>query len=621
VRQGGRPAYPPRSRFGHEPFLVHLMRHVQRVLGAQTALVILALAAAAVAIRHAERVSYRLAETSLETASGQTGSLTSGLQWRLGNGCALHEGTGRGSSCRQTGTERLLMTRLALRGGASEVSAPSDAEVGAKRRRSARELDDVGWEDKTASEAELKDAQVQAWDSGRDIDAPGGPGATEAGAHAGGVQVSVEAGPGGEEIEGPTQDEHYVLPSVLLPSSPTAGLQDFTAQMLRDIPFLEQQEHLEGDRQYAKELEEKQRARLGNPRRGAEECRGHAAAKWSFIGGQSEAGEGLLDFHLLAMHAEHKTALAFFKLTLDATCRFMPGRSGPAYLLFSDASCAQVDFWLPDNITNTPGVNDDPEEPAESFLNPILYEKILKNQSSGRRLAQHGLDFGPFWRARELGDYILVTHTKSDMQLWLTDEGFVCLAEGNGRLSAVVRNTSLLAEWDYSGEYPNWLATSCLRHTGDGYLPGRGKALEILAADSAGFEADARQILAENMEAFLAYQARRRTDNCPGTNPPSASVSTFSSEYDVFEQLLDNGESSAGLSRSLSLSRARAARSLSDSLYLFLTLSSSLSHTLSHSLNRSLARSLAPSNSCRSLPRAPRQAPKALKSARVPRLL
>ena len=51
------------------------------------------------------------------------------------------------------------------------------------------------------------------------------------------------------------------------------------------------------------------------------------------------------------------------------------------------------------------------------------------------------------------------------------------------------------------------------------------------------------------MEAFLAYQARRRTDNCPGGRdgaPPSASLSTFSSQYDVFEQLLDNGESSAG---------------------------------------------------------------------------
>ena len=394
-------------------------------MGAQTALVITALAAATVAIRHAEHVSYRMAETSLDSARGQSWSLMSGLR-------AVHEGTGRGSSCRQTGTERLPRTRLALRGGASEaseVSVPSDAEVGAKRRRSVRELDDEGGEDEAASEAELKGAQVQAWDSGRDIDAPGGPGATEAGAHAGGLQVSVEAGPGdeeidtgvtgvhrggpfGEEIEGPTQDQHYVLPSVLLPSTPTAGLQDFTAKMLREIPFLEQQEHLEEDRQYAKELEEKQRARLGNPRRGHQECRGRAAAKWNFIGGRSEAGEGLLDLHLLAMHVEHKTALAFFKLTLDATCRFMPGRAGPAYLLFSDASCAQVDFWLPDNITNTPGVNDDPEEPPESFLNPILYERVLKNArcgsshsdsislahsscgSSNSRLPLHGLDCG-----------------------------------------------------------------------------------------------------------------------------------------------------------------------------------------------------------------------------------
>ena len=87
------------------------------------------------------------------------------------------------------------------------------------------------------------------------------------------------------------------------------------------------------------------------------------------------------------------------------------------------------------------------------------------------------------------------------------------------------------------------------------------------------------------MESFLAYQARRRTDNCPSGRDgalPSASLLAFSSQYDVYEQLLDNGESSAGFSLSLTLflSRAHLDLSLSDSIFLALSLSVSLSHTL-----------------------------------------
>ena len=575
-----------------------LARSLSLLQSAQIALALLALAAAAaVKSRHGELEVARLARASSEWACIQAGSTRLGLQWGLRDGreCRTEWG-GRACSCMRTGTARLHMARLALRGGASDVDAPPDIEAASKRSRDAHGWDDeraakrasqTGVDD-AASEEELRDAQLaQAWRVIADADAPVVPGAMGAGAHAGGGNLSVvEVGTGEGESRGPTGDDLYVLPSVLVPQMVTAEMQEFTSNMLREIPFLEQEEHLEGDRQYARELEEKRRVRLGDPRRGAEDCSGRAAAKWRFIGGQSEAGEGILDFHLLAMHEEHKTALAFFKLTLDATCRFMPGRKGPAYLLFSDSSCSQVDYWLPDNITNTPGVNDDPEEPPEAFLNPILYKKILTNHSSGRRLAQHGLDFGPFWRARELGDYILVTHAKSDMQLWLTDEGFVSLAEGNGRLSAVVRNASLLAEWDYSGENPNWLATSCLRHTGDSSLPRRQEALDLLARDSAGFEADAKQTLAENMEAFLAYTARRRTDNYPTADPPSASQSTFSSDYDVFEQLLDNGESSAGLASFLCVSCAHGTvQACSPSSLPPLSTSSLYQHMMTFSLS------------------------------------
>jgi len=253
-------------------------------------------------------------------------------------------------------------------------------------------------------------------------------------ASAEGIEVrEMEMGGDGEE-EG---EEGEPLPSILIESKASAPLQDFFGKTMREIPFLEEEEHLEADTVYEAELSAKRHIRLGDPRRGAECSRGLAATKWQFIGGRGEVGPGILNTHLLAMHVEHKTTLALFDMTIDAVTRFMADRHGPTYILFSDASCAPINYWLPDNITNTPGVNDDSEEPPESFLNPILYHQLLANQSSGFSTPQHGVDFGPYWRIRELGDYLLLTHDKSDFEIWLTEEGFVCLAEGGGRLSTV----------------------------------------------------------------------------------------------------------------------------------------------------------------------------------------
>jgi hypothetical protein len=142
---------------------------------------------------------------------------------------------------------------------------------------------------------------------------------------------------------------HASLPSILAPPQSSKAMQEFAAQTMREIPFLDREEVIEGDHKYDEQLDANRRLRLGNPRRGAEHASGLASSKWKFIeGGIFGPQKG--GVHLLAMHSQHKTALSFFHFTVDATCRFMPGRQGPAYLLFSDASCAQVVYWLPNNI-------------------------------------------------------------------------------------------------------------------------------------------------------------------------------------------------------------------------------------------------------------------------------
>jgi len=142
---------------------------------------------------------------------------------------------------------------------------------------------------------------------------------------------------------------HAPLPSILTPPQSSKEMQEFAVKTMREIPFLDREEVIEGDHKYDEQLDANRRLRLGNPRRGAEHASGLASSKWKFIeGGIFGPEKG--GVHLLAMHSQHKTALSFFHFTVDATCRFMPGRQGPAYLLFSDASCAQVVYWLPDNI-------------------------------------------------------------------------------------------------------------------------------------------------------------------------------------------------------------------------------------------------------------------------------
>ena len=142
-----------------------------------------------------------------------------------------------------------------------------------------------------------------------------------------------------------------------------AAMQEFMARTWREIPLLEQEEHLEADWRYDEELEARRCVRLGSPRRGHERCTGPGASKWRFLEG-GETGVGSADrAHLVAMHSDYKTAVALCHMTTDAACRFMPNRDGPAYMLFNDGSCAETDYWLPDNITGTPGVNFDPEEP------------------------------------------------------------------------------------------------------------------------------------------------------------------------------------------------------------------------------------------------------------------
>ncbi len=93
-------------------------------------------------------------------------------------------------------------------------------------------------------------------------------------------------------------------------------------------------------------------------------------------------------------------------------------------------------------------------------------------------------------------------------------------------------------------------------------LTGRLEALALLARDPEGFEADAKISLSENMARFLAYLERRRTDNRASERAPTSSISTFSSDYDGIEQLVDNGESSAAVEAYLEHMERKKRRSL-----------------------------------------------------------
>ena len=350
------------------------------------------------------------------------------------------------------------------------------------------------------------------------------------------------------------------LPSILLPPAPNPGLRDLMAQTFREIPLFEPEELLEADRAYDDQMMAAQRARLGHPRRGAENATGPAALQWRLVEG-GVTGVGALDrCHLVAMHREHKTALAFFHATLDGACRFMPGREGPAYFLFSDASCAQADYWLPDNITGTPNANHDSDDPPENYLNPFLHRHLLEGH--GDLLPRHGREFGSHWRFRELGEHILVTHDRLSLELWLTAQGFVCLGEGGSRFATVVSGGQLQAEWDYSGDHPSWLVSCCLRQTGVAAVAGRALALQQLQQDAEGFEAEGAVNLEENRARLRAYAARRRADNGEAPEADSGSFSTFSSSYGLYNQLLKDGDSSAAVEAYTEHLQRKKARSL-----------------------------------------------------------
>jgi hypothetical protein len=91
-------------------------------------------------------------------------------------------------------------------------------------------------------------------------------------------------------------------------------------------------------------------------------------------------------------------------------------------------------------------------------------------------MRRHGISFGIYWRFRPLGDYILATHTEESIELWLTPEGFVCLAEEGQDVSVIVKNGEIFR--------------NRTRAEGEAEIAGIAELREIVALDEEGFEAD-----------------------------------------------------------------------------------------------------------------------------------
>jgi len=216
---------------------------------------------------------------------------------------------------------------------------------------------------------------------------------------------------------------------------------------------------------------------VGQP--GAE---GMASSKWRFIVG------GPSDLHLVAMHEDHKTFLSFYGLTPDGLIRMVPNQNSYAFYLFSDSSCIRPDKHCPDpNCTFDPGF----EKDYVHYIGTMFVNDLL--QGRGFYMPEEGIHLGPYWYWRNVGPYILITHDETTMEVWLTAEGFVHIAENNTELSCILRNghfhpRDLGESFDQPGCEMN-----CWRETGLQLLPERDDLLQLIVKDELGYEKKAKQ--------------------------------------------------------------------------------------------------------------------------------
>jgi hypothetical protein len=204
----------------------------------------------------------------------------------------------------------------------------------------------------------------------------------------------------------------------------------------------------------------------GSPMHGTEESDGLATDKWRFLGG------GWRNHNLVVQHVESKTTLAMYAWASDATFRFKKVDVSNAMYCWSDASIIEC-LWFPDKEYTGVTVRHTQEDQDWYFVETLLDSL---REGHGARMRRHGINFGVYWRFRPLGDYILATHTVESIELWLTPEGFVCLAEEGQNMAVIVKNGEIF--------------DNITRADGEAEIRGIAELRDIVAMDEEGFEAD-----------------------------------------------------------------------------------------------------------------------------------
>jgi hypothetical protein len=204
----------------------------------------------------------------------------------------------------------------------------------------------------------------------------------------------------------------------------------------------------------------------GSPMHGTEESHGLASEKWRFLGG------GWRNHNLVVQHVDYKTTLAMYAWASDATFRFKTVDVGEAMYCWSDASIIECLWFPPKEFTGVTVRHS--QEDQDWYFVEILLENL--KEGHGARMRRHGISFGVYWRFRPLGDYILATHTEESIELWLTAEGFVCLAEEGQNMAVIVKNGEVFE--------------NITRAEGEAEIRDIAELREIMAMDEEGFEAD-----------------------------------------------------------------------------------------------------------------------------------